>query len=117
MNYFPWFDVETIQGDTAHLAALSVVVINDEPNGNREIYLAGVDAVVKTKLPAHEIFERMSEAIGAAREAELEAAEEAWRKEHALPERDPEEAKGSWERSRLREVFEPNTTLISGDDG
>lgn len=88
MMYFPWIDVETIQGDTAHIAAMSVVVVNDDTvRGVREIYLAGVDAVVKTKLPAAEVFTRLSDAIGAAREAEIQAVEATWAQSqsHAVP--------------------------------
>jgi hypothetical protein len=71
--FIPVFDVETIAGDTAWVRADKVAIVNDEPNGHREIYVEGVVAVVKTKVSAEEVWDRISAAIQGARDAELEA--------------------------------------------
>jgi DNA integrity scanning protein DisA with diadenylate cyclase activity len=86
MMFIPWFDVEHIAGDTSWIAALSVTIVNDDHERNvREIYSGG--QVVKTKVSAAEIFERMGAAIEGARNAELEAMAQAGTE---IPERNPE---------------------------
>lgn len=72
MMFFPVFDVETVAGDTAWIRADLVAIVNDEPDGVREIYVTGVPAVVKTKVSAHDVWERVGAAIEGARNAELD---------------------------------------------
>lgn len=87
MMFIPWFDVEHIAGDTSWIAALSVSIINDDhTRDTREIYAGG--QVVKTKVSAADIFERMGAAIEGARNAELEAL--AAQAGTEVPERDTE---------------------------
>lgn len=71
MMFIPWFEVSTVNGDTAYFAALAVQLVNyDSASGYTEIVAAG--KTVKTKLSVDEVFQRMGESIEGARNAELE---------------------------------------------
>lgn len=72
--FIPWFDVENAVGDITWIAALSVTVINDDRRKDLREIVAG-SQVIKTRLPAAEIFERMGSAIEGARDAEIKAAQ------------------------------------------
>jgi hypothetical protein len=70
MMFMPWFDVENANGDTTWIAALAPVVVNDD-GSMREIVVGS--QIIKTRLSAHEVFNRMGRAIEGAHNAELEA--------------------------------------------
>ena len=72
MIFFPIIDVETVAGDTAWVRADLVGIVNDEPSGVREIYVSGIAAVIKTKVSAEEVWDRISRSITGARNAELD---------------------------------------------
>jgi hypothetical protein len=73
--FIPWFDVEHVNGDTSWLSALSVTTVNDDhKKDEREIYTTNSNVVIKTKVSAHEIFERMGAAIKGAYDAEMEVS-------------------------------------------
>jgi hypothetical protein len=99
MMFIPWFEIRNIAGDTTHIAALAVTVINDD-GGYREIVVQGREKPINTLSSVDQIFERMGDAIEGARNAELEAlyppqtldAKGTWdhpqAQENAVPERD-----------------------------
>jgi hypothetical protein len=73
MYFIPWFQVPHVNGDTTHIAALAPIIINEDTKGRvTEIYAGNANVIIKTKLDAAEVFQRMSEAIEGARNAELE---------------------------------------------
>lgn len=81
--FIPWFDVENAVEDITWIAALSVTVVNDDRRKDLREIVAG-SQVIKTRLPAADIFERMGSAIEGARNAELALVQE----DPPIPERD-----------------------------